>query len=111
MPVKVGLETETELAPLPVNVIDWLLGPKVICAASAAVPQSATNVIAVRNFVAFMFTVLQKGNVSLSIVGPHLASTVPRRFFVVLPQLAYPGAFAARFSVKTGDRCLVKAGW
>jgi hypothetical protein len=43
IPIKVGLETETELAPLPVNVMDWLLGPKVICAASAPVPQSATK--------------------------------------------------------------------
>jgi hypothetical protein len=60
IPVKVGLETETELAPLPVNVMDWLLGPKVICAASAPVPQSATNVIAVRNFVVFMFTVSKR---------------------------------------------------
>jgi hypothetical protein len=29
-PVRVGLETLTELAPLPVNVMLWLLGPKVI---------------------------------------------------------------------------------
>src|SRR5439155_16973628 len=50
-PVRVGLETATELAPLPVKVILWMLGPNVIWAACAPDPQRAAKPIAIRSFV------------------------------------------------------------
>jgi hypothetical protein len=50
-PVRVGLVTETELAPLPVKVILWLLGPNVIWAACAPDPHRAAKPIAIRSFV------------------------------------------------------------
>src|SRR5882724_1785798 len=59
-PVRVGLVTETELAPFPVKVIFWLLGPNVIWAACAPDPQRAAKPIAIRSFVIMMG--LSKGN-------------------------------------------------
>jgi len=50
-PVRVGLDIVTELAPLPVKVILWLLGPNVIWAACAPDPQRAAKPIAIRSFV------------------------------------------------------------
>jgi hypothetical protein len=46
-PVRLGLDTATELAPLPVKVILSLLGPNVIWAACAPAPQSAANPMAI----------------------------------------------------------------
>jgi hypothetical protein len=50
-PVRVGLDTVTELAPLPVKVILWLLGPNVIWAACAPDPQSAASPMVIRSLV------------------------------------------------------------
>jgi len=59
-PVRVGLYIVTELAPLPVKVILWLLGPNVIWAACAPDPQRAAKPIAIRSFV-LIFRSLSKG--------------------------------------------------
>ena len=58
-PVRVGLVTVTELAPLPVNVMLWLLGPKVIWAAPTPEPHKSgliANAIAVKSLVRTRFT-------------------------------------------------------
>ena len=50
-PVRVGLETATELAPLPVKVMFCALGPKVIWAASAPNAHRADIAIMVKSLV------------------------------------------------------------
>src|SRR5207253_4656819 len=73
-PVRVGLVTETELTPLPVKVILWLLGPNVIWAACAPDPQRATMPIAISSFVTMIG--LQK-----SLHDLQAAISVPGRFW------------------------------
>src|SRR5438132_13872198 len=75
-PVRVGLVTETELAPLPVKVILWLLGPKVIWAACAPDAERAAKPIAIRSFVIMIG--LSKGT------GPPILRGLPGAIIVPL---------------------------
>src|SRR5437868_5959864 len=71
-PVRVGLDTATELAPLPVNVMLWLLGPNVIWAACAPDPQSAASPMAIRSVV--FIAGLSKGKVFLCFMGTNTSN-------------------------------------
>src|SRR5207248_3604357 len=69
-PVRVGLETATELAPLPVNVMFCALGPKVIWAACAPDAHRADSAMMVKSLV---FTTISPKNVDTTFASKTCA--------------------------------------